>query len=57
MIVLVRALDEIRPHDLALMLFPVWQFLRDVTEEEVQYYRPRQGSATRSSASPASESP
>jgi len=55
--VLVRALDEIRPHDLALMLFPVWQFLRDVTEEEVQYYRPRQGSATRSSASPASESP
>ena len=51
-----HSVSEIAPRDLALMLYPVWQFRRDIALEEPDYYLPRQGSAMRSSASPASES-
>jgi Trk K+ transport system NAD-binding subunit len=52
---LIRAFEEIEPHDLALSLFPVWRFRREAGDA-ADYSLLRQGSAARSSASPASES-
>jgi len=54
-LITIASLAEIAPYDLALLLYPVWQLQRDAALEEPDYYFPRHGSASRSSASPASD--
>jgi Trk K+ transport system NAD-binding subunit len=54
-LILVRTHAQFAPHDVGLQLYPVWK-LREGPAGEAAHALGRQGSASRSSASPASES-